>query len=349
MGARHQPAPLARDPALRGLLPLPGSKKALLDPVFALIAEALPTSEWPSRTFVDPFAGSCAVALTAKRHGFGLVVAGDIAERSAVFARALIANSRRRLTHEEALFAFTPGAPTAVGPSRLSARLGGPLRDLFEDARMCLAGADFSGVQRDLLYALTLNLLVRAFPLGSPSATDAAHVAAGDFDRVTGPRLAHFLRRQTEFARPAAWLRMAAHMNAAVSPGNAVARKGDALATLVDAQGDVVFLDPPYAATTNYEGEFELVDEFIGAPRLATSRFSKSTDPLHELLEAARSAEVVVLTYGNAQLTANDVVEVVERHRHVRRVLVVPHRHLGAVATPTKNTTNREILVVATP
>lgn len=348
MGLQHQPNPLARDPALRGLLPLPGSKKALLDPIFALIAETLPESEWPSLTFVDPFAGSCAVALTAKRQGFGVVVTGDVAERSAVFARALVGNSRRRLTREEALFAFNPAKGPAIGSARVSSRLGIPLRDLFENARTRLSGPDFSGVQRDLLWALTLNLLVRSFPLGSPAATDAPRVAGGDFDGVTGTRLAHFLRRQDEFARPASWLRMAAQMNAALSPGHAAVREGEAIGTLHEAGGDVVFLDPPYPGTTSYESHFELVDEFIGAPPLDTSRFSASANPVHELLEAAATAEVVVLTYGNAQLTPAEVVNLVKDHRRVRRAVVVPYRHLGAVATATKNAINREILVVAT-
>jgi len=60
--------------------------------IFALLGEVVEPATWPGLVLVDPFCGGGSVALYAKLQGFD-VVAGDLAERACIVARALIANS----------------------------------------------------------------------------------------------------------------------------------------------------------------------------------------------------------------------------------------------------------------
>ncbi len=69
-----------------------GGKRRLCPLIFALLGDVLRREAWREATFVDPFCGGGAVALYAKAQGFD-VTASDLAERGAVMARALIANS----------------------------------------------------------------------------------------------------------------------------------------------------------------------------------------------------------------------------------------------------------------
>ncbi len=68
---------------------------------------------------------------------------------------------------------------------------------------------------------------------------------------------------------------------------------------------------------------------------------------LNGLLDAARAAPLLVLSYGGPTVTLDDVVSLVERHRRVRRALAVPYPHLQSLATETKSHDSREYLIVA--
>jgi hypothetical protein len=64
------------------------------------------------------------------------------------------------------------------------------------------------------------------------------------------------------------------------------------------------------------------------------------------LLDACRHIRVLVLSLGNGQLDEEQVRTLVSRHRRVRRLLSLPYRHYGAVASSVKNAINREFLVL---
>ena len=129
--------------------------------------------------------GGGAVALGAKAQGFS-VVAGDAAERGAVVARALIANSRVRLRRPDLLAALACPHPPGPGGARLDIFTPDQERAL----RAVLGVADRSADPlRSLLRLVAIKAALRAFPMSLPNATDAAAAAAGDFDRVSSRRL----------------------------------------------------------------------------------------------------------------------------------------------------------------
>ena len=90
-------------PQLAALPPYPGGKRQLLAVIFALIARAIPRQEWSQHTFADAFFGGGAVGVAAQALGWRGVHVNDIAERSALVARALIANDHVRLHDADVL------------------------------------------------------------------------------------------------------------------------------------------------------------------------------------------------------------------------------------------------------
>ncbi len=331
---------------LRALPGFPGAKGGLLRLIFGLLRDASPRAQWPSLVFADAFSGSGAVALAAKAFGFRAVIANDIAERAAITSRALIANSTVHLLPPTVLRLCEPAAPSGAAAPALLARLAPRLRVFFEQAWEHLRGGTFSGVERDLISLLLMKLLCRTFPMGLPGATDAPRIVEGDYDRVTSPRLAHYLSAEARVLRPTALLRAADDINVAIMPGNGQAFRLDVFDFLARLEADIVYLDSPYPATQAYEGAFALLDDFLGAEPLPRSPFSSRRPPLDELLDACRRIPVLILSLNNALLDEAAVEALVARHRSVRRLLSVPYRHYGPIAAEEKNKRNKEFLVL---
>src|SRR5712691_8987722 len=97
------------------LAPYLGGKRRLCSLILREIDRLVPRRLWAGRTFLDGFLGGGSVSLYAKAQGFR-VVATDIAERSITIGRALIENSRVRLTREDVL---RLAAPSEAAPGRI--------------------------------------------------------------------------------------------------------------------------------------------------------------------------------------------------------------------------------------
>jgi hypothetical protein len=82
------------------LMPFVGGCRETAPASFALLAEGYDPGRWKDSVFLDGFFGGGAIALTAKRAGFR-VIANDLAERSAIAARAILANRPPRQTPEQ--------------------------------------------------------------------------------------------------------------------------------------------------------------------------------------------------------------------------------------------------------
>src|SRR5713101_6984270 len=89
------------------LYPYLGGKRRLCPLIFREIDRILPRRTWRDLTFLDGFLGGGSVSLYAKAQGFR-VVAMDIAERAITIGRALIENSRVRLTKEDVIRLAAP-------------------------------------------------------------------------------------------------------------------------------------------------------------------------------------------------------------------------------------------------
>jgi hypothetical protein len=332
----------------QALPPYPGSKWWSLPAIFGLAESERPRHTWPDLTFCDPFLGGGAVSVAGKAQGFGLVLANDLAERSALTGRALVANSSVPLTSHTVLRLYEAPPLLNLAPPQLLNRLPQEQRDFLDRAWRHLLGGTYSGVEGDLIALLLVKWMCRYFPLGLPGATDAPRIVGGDFDNVTGPRLAHYMRRGRYLLQPGTLLAMAQQINRGIIPGEAQVFQMDVFDFLPTVKADIVYLDPPYPNTQDYGHAFGLIDEFLGQGPLPASAFSSRKPPLDDLLAACNHIPVLVMSLGNALLDEEQVGELVARHRRVRRVLSLPYRHYRSVASREKNLSNREFLVLAT-
>ena len=334
-------------PYLTALPPILGSKRRLVPVIFAALATVLPQASWSSATFIDPFSGGGSVALAAKARGFR-VLAGDIAARAHIVARAFIANSAVRLSPLDIAFMLSrPEEPyQRVAEEQLSPSVFRLDQAKTIDALLYRA-ALLPEPKQALAMVLVIRTILRLQPMGVLDATDAPAANEGDFDRISSGRLPHYLRAGRRLT-PASLQRMAESVNLGVLPGRGEAHQLDVFDFLARARGDVVYLDTPYPGTTSYERAYEALDLLLEGHALPRSAFSSTHPPLAELLAATAHVPVLVLSYGNAVVSADELEEMVSASgRKIVHRIEVPYRHLAPLATASKNATNRELLIVA--
>ncbi len=225
-----------------------GGKRRLCPLIFSLLSDSLPRGRWSESVLLDPFCGGGAVALYAKAQGLR-VVASDAAERSAVVARALIANNSTQLRLVDVLDLFRD---VEDAYSRVAAKHN-PVVFTAEQAEWldrALARADRRGEPvRSLLRLLIIKVALRLQPMSMLRGTDARAAATGDYDKVSPRRLGHYLRARRLLTPEGVWS-LAQEVNAGVFGGRGEAHQGDARELIARSKADVVYLDPPYPGTT---------------------------------------------------------------------------------------------------
>ena len=144
-----------------------------------------------------------------------------------VVARALIANSRVRLSQEDVLGLFgQPRGAYAEVAAKHSPKVFDAAQAAWVDRALAQANQR-AEPKRSLLMLLIIKLVLKAKPMSLLSATDAAAANRGDFDKVSSRRLGHYLRPAACYTR-ARMGRGAVGHNAGVFGGSGVALQGDA-------------------------------------------------------------------------------------------------------------------------
>ena len=317
-----------------------GGKRRLCPLIFALIGEHLRRGQWRNNTLLDPFCGGGSIALFAKAQGFH-VIASDAAERAAIVARALIANSTCQLRLDDVLDLFRspddsyPQVAAQHIPSVFTA-----FQAAWLDRAVARANRRSEPV-RSLLLLLIIKVALRCQPMSMLTGTDARAAATGDYDRVSPRRLGHYLRAERMLTPEGVWT-VVQVVNVGVFGGRGESRKGDAVEVIGGVEAEVLYLDPPYPGTTGYAKEYAVLDALLG------DEVGRSAPPtLDRLLDAARHIPLLLLSYGGPAITLEDLVARVRHHHPVLRALSVPYRHLSSIASEVKNATNKEFLVVA--
>jgi site-specific DNA-adenine methylase len=336
--------------AFEALPPYFGGKRRLCPRIFKEISRVIPRERWASLRFVDPFLGGGAVSLYAKARGFA-VSCSDIAERSAIIGRALIANDSVRLECEDVIRLFIP-QPDAGDymQSRAAPDHVTPEAARFLDNAWAAAAAFADETKRALAQLLLLKYLFWLRPhsrFSSPNAFNRPFLER----RYDDIKATYKQAIAANAMHPSVALERLRHaINAAVFRGaqECSAWRGDAREAVAMAPGaDVLYLDPPYAGTLSYEKEYRVLDGWFGEAR-RTSAYSteRGLQEFGEFLGLCESHRLWVISYGNAVASLEQVRAVIEQFRPTRAVELA-YAHLVAVATAEKRAENREFIILA--
>ena len=326
------------------LPPFNGGKRRLAGLIFGAIDRIVPRSSWPSLTFVDAFLGGGSVALYAKAQGFGKVIGIDIARRSAIVGQALIANSRVRLTKEDVIRVLAP-------------RDGGPVeRDLVPDVftpsqaraidgALSLAARTEDPARAALLKLLAIRIALLVHPFSYVRRGTMGKVASGEYERITPTALPQYLRG-LRLATVAQLWNLAEKINRGVFEGCGEVRQGDALDLLPTIKADVLYADPPYAATRSYEAAYKTLNRLLGEESRPTSPFTARDGArmIDVLLERAQHIPVIVLSFGNETISLEDLEQKLALRGRATKAIEIPYSRLPALSKDDKK--DRELLVV---
>jgi len=208
--------------------------------------------------------------------------------------------------------------------------------------------------KRSLLLLLLMRYVLTLRPMGNFGAKSIVRqMDAGDWEAVNPTFLRDHLARRIESHPLPLCLELMADVNRGVF-GNGhrnEAHQGDVFEFLAAVEGDVLYADPPYGGTSSYESALRPLDSILaGEPVEARpSVFSgrRAVELLDRLLEASRRIPHLVLSYGNAVLSAQGLEALVARHRRDVTVEAIDYAHLAGLASEESRARNQELLVRA--
>ena len=336
-----------RLPFFHALFPYLGGKRRLCPLIFREIDKLLPRRHWHGRTLLDGFMGGGSVALYAKAMGFS-VIAADIAERSINVGRALIENSRVRLTREDVLRLLEP---TDNPPGHIERDLVPSVftRNMarFIDRALAVASDTSDTAKAALIRMLAIRLALLEHPMSQVRKGTIHRVATGEYESITESCVHHYVEglRLTRFDR--VW-QLAQQINGGVFQGEGRVIKGSIFDVLPNIEADVAYLDPPYPGVMSYEREYKIIDQILEGTQRETSPFTAKDGAamIDGLLDQARHIPIWLLSLGNEVVGISELEEKMRRLGRETRAIEIKYQHLAAVATEEKKARNREFLVI---
>jgi adenine-specific DNA-methyltransferase len=334
---------------LRALPPYQGSKRKLL----GHIARLLPPPE-KAPVLADAFAGSCALAMWAKRRGFR-AIGNDISFRSLVIGKALLENDRRTLSREDILQVFAPDAPPSCD---FTERVHGgqviPVAHARVVDRILDCASRATGIKKWLLRLLAYHFVVSLRPMSNFGARRITEqLEHRRFEEVNPHFLRDRLVRRLESHPLTVLEEIRRRINSSVfsNARRNEMRSGDAIAFLSQVQADVLYADPPYAGTSSYQSSYRHLDSILQRDVVDSehSDFSSrhGVEALDRLLEASRHIPVIVLSYGNATIPPEDLQALVAKHRSRVHMETIAYKHLPSLASEESKARNLEVLIRA--
>lgn len=329
------------------LFPYLGGKRRLCPLIFREIDQLLPRRHWAGRTFLDGFLGGGSVSLYAKAMGFR-VVATDIAERAIVVGRALVENSRTKLTREDIIRLLTPNPEPAMRieremvPAVFTANVARLIDRALAQARVTRDPA-----KAPLLKMLAIRVALLEHPMSQVRKGTIHRMATGEFESITESCVHHYVAG-LRLTRPERLWALAQQINAGVFQGEARVLKESVFDMLATVQADVAYFDPPYPGVMSYEKEYKVIDQILEGASRPTSPFTAKDGAamMDGLFEQAQHIPIWLLSLGNEVVTISELAEKMRRLSRETRALEIRHQHLPAVSTQEKKERNREFLVV---
>lgn len=330
------------------LPPFNGGKRRLAGVIFGAIDRVLPRAEWPRLTFVDAFLGGGSVALFAKAQGFGKVLGIDIALRSVVIGEALIANSRVRLTEDVVTRVLAPRSDGSGPVERdLSPQAFTQSQARVIDNALVLARQSQDPAKAALLMLLAIRIALAAHPFSYARKGMIGKLTTGEYETITPTALPQYVRGLRLASFPQLW-DLAERINQGVFEGCGDMLDGDALEILPKIEPDVVYADPPYAATRGYEAAYKVIDQILGEKTRPTSPFTAQGGArmIDVLLERTKHVPLVVLSFGNETVSLQELEQKMVQRGRETRAIEIPYARLAALSKGEKSGRDRELLVL---
>lgn len=345
--------------ALSAAPPYLGGKRELLSWTFGHLAQALPASEWSSLVFADAFLGGGSVSMYLKAQGPKALLVNDISNQSQWVAEGLLCNQSIRLDRSD-LFFLTQSVPDGASPGLVESEYASScfsLRHAKALDQWCYWKDRFHNPTKKALATLAIWHSIydfTCFPtsLGSSNKPFAEALdGKRSWSRINPKRFTdgsiQSLLKPTLTVLEEKRLKV----NRGVFGGTPVSRyQLDACEFLEQIQADVVYLDPPYAGTTEYSKAYGLLESILtGRPaQRRPSRFSSDLEALDSLLEAAQHIPCWILAFGNKVIDLDGLLALVRRHARGRKVqgFAKNYVHMPHVA---KRSDNQELIILAVP
>lgn len=346
-------------PYFRALPPYLGGKQKLVPWIFNRLSQVIPQGQWTQLRFLDAFVGGGSISMAAKVLGFQSVHSNDWSARSRLVIKGLLANQSQVLTTPDQLkLVNTQSQQASPGwiegqfcPAVFSKRHARAL-----DRYLSNAGQLQCPTKRALALLVAWRLITDFVCMPTSIGTSNRPYAETldglrDWQTLNPKRFVD--GSMSRLLKPS-WSSIERHMqvtNQGVFSGTPViGYHQDAFQFVQVQSGDVLYLDPPYPATSNYETANRTLDAVLfnsdPAQQPSVSPFSKGTPALEALLDLAQQSTCWVLSYGNRVVTLDELTTLVKR--------VAPHRTVYSearkythMAHVSKNTQNQELLVIA--
>jgi len=328
-----------------------GGKRKLVKEIFKLVP---PPSECP--VFADAFMGGGAVSIMAKALGYK-VLANDIAERSHIVGKALIENSRTKIESEDIARLFVDTDNDRYIQDNFCPQVFLSKHAAFLDNAFRVVSRMEEGPKKHMLMMLLVKAIFYLRPYSKFSSPNA-------FNAPMELRQIEHIKARTYHASIKAALRpmhdilkyILQDINAGVidNAQENKAYKMDVREFLLQIQADIVYFDPPYAATLSYEEEYGVLDQILTRqPALTKSEFSRKDGVtfLAEVFEAAKHIPVWVVSMGNSggkNDCLGELTEIIMRHRDVK-TRRIRYRHMNAISSAEHQAKNEEYLILGRP
>lgn len=280
----------------------------------------------------------------AKAQGFR-VVANDIAERSYIAGKALIENNEVLLTDADLhRLCFQSNRGSGLIEKNFAP-------DVFTSKHAVFLDTAFSNAKRPLDKYLLLKYIFTIRPYSKFSSPNAFNrpMEEGRYDQIKQTYAKHV---KDNLRPPLTILKSEKEtINEGVFSNGHQNRvfKKNVFDFVSEVDGDVLYLDPPYAGTLAYENEYAVLDKILGEEARPESEFSSKggMDELGRSLERCQKFPLWVISFGNAG-GKNDLSQLVTMVSKHRRCIAheFSYQHCGAVASEEHKQNNKEWVIL---
>lgn len=339
----------------------PGGKRRLNRWIFGTLAQVVPPRRWSQLTFIDGFVGGGAVSLYAKTQGFKQLIVNDWSDRSQLIIEGLLQNQGKRLSKEAVLHLIQP-LPEQHGPGFVethfcpqvfSTRHARALDKMLYWSNQ-VADPTRQALSKLLCWHLIQEYVCFSSSIGSSNRPYAEVLEGLRHWETLNPK--RFWDGSFQKLLQPVWKKLEQKrrdINQGVFTGSPVqGYQLDVYSFLSQVAGDILYVDPPYAASLSYETTHRVLDRLLTGemnPQLHTSPFTKETEALHLLFERAGHIPIWLLSYSNKALTLDELVSLVQTHAGNDRDVKGFALHYAHMPHVARTRTTQELFVIAYP